>query len=56
MNTASMTAARVPPMLETTIEEISVKGVPVQSCPRREAEQQSNYGKPTQRKIMTFDL
>jgi hypothetical protein len=57
MKTASITAARVPPILETTIDETSVNGI---SCPVLPAEKKRNsnaiMGKPTQRKIITLDL
>jgi hypothetical protein len=57
MKTANMTEANVPPILETTSAEITVKGM---LCPELPAEIKRNsnaiIGRPTHRKIITLDL
>jgi hypothetical protein len=57
MKTASMTEAKVPARLETTIEETRVNGM---FCPEMLADTKRNsnaiIGKPIHRKIMTLDL
>jgi hypothetical protein len=55
MKTASMTEAKVPARLETTIEETRVNGIfELLSDTKRNSN--AIIGKPIHRKIMTLDL